>query len=163
MEPMHYLTDDRDHPEDQQNELVISMGGNGDWYVAVVSKGSETCIGRAVRLCTSGGASSAAPGLTTAVAQAYYALDKVNHGGMEHKRTYLYAYEAEFHRLVKARGAQRPVTPGIIDGMWLNAHMHYGRRTSVEDGAKAFYEEVVGDPAEYKRRLDLMNKPDPKE
>jgi hypothetical protein len=30
---VRYLTDDRD--EKRRNELVIQIGGNGDWYVSV--------------------------------------------------------------------------------------------------------------------------------
>jgi hypothetical protein len=70
---VRYLTDDRD--ERQRNELVIGYGGNGDWYVAVVPKGEGT-IGRGVRICTSGGASSAAPGLAPAIARAFHAIDE---------------------------------------------------------------------------------------
>jgi len=66
-----YVTDDRD--EQHRNELVIDQGGNGDWYVSVVSEGEGT-IGRAVRICTSGGASSRCPGLTKAIADAYRAM-----------------------------------------------------------------------------------------
>lgn len=68
---VRYLTDDRD--ERRRNEPVISYGGNGDWYVAVVPEGEGT-IGRAVRICTSGGASSAAPGLGVAIAHAFRAI-----------------------------------------------------------------------------------------
>jgi len=70
-EMVRYLTDDRD--ESHRNELVIMQGGNGDWYVAVVPEGEGT-IGRAVRLCTSGGASSRCPGLTGAIANAFRAI-----------------------------------------------------------------------------------------
>lgn len=66
-----YLTDDRD--EGDRHELVISLGGNGDWYIAVVPEGQRT-LGKSVRVCTSGGASRAAPGLTTAIANAFKAL-----------------------------------------------------------------------------------------
>ena len=72
-EPVRYLTDDRD--ERKRNELVIMQGGNGDWYVAVVPEGTGT-IGRAVRLCTSGGASTHAPGLPSAIADAYRAMQQ---------------------------------------------------------------------------------------
>ena len=68
-----YLTDDRDLKE--RNELVILSGGNGDWYVGVVPEG-EGYIGRMVRICTSGGASVAAPGLGVAIANAYRAILK---------------------------------------------------------------------------------------
>lgn len=71
---VRYLTDDRDTRN--RHELVISFGGNGDWYVSVVPEG-EVTFGRAVRLCTSGGASTAVPGLTPAIADAFRALLKV--------------------------------------------------------------------------------------
>ena len=70
-DPVRYLTDDRDLRD--RNELVIMQGDNGDWYVSVVPEG-EGCIGKGVRLCTSGGASSRCPGLTVAIAQAYRAI-----------------------------------------------------------------------------------------
>jgi hypothetical protein len=66
-----YLTDDRDH--EHRHELVIGMGGNGDYYIAVVPKG-EGCLGRAVRICTSGGCQSANPRLMLAIAEAYRAM-----------------------------------------------------------------------------------------
>jgi len=64
-----YITDDRDYPKDEQKALVISMGGNGDWYVQVTGIDGRSMDG--VRLCTSGGASTNAPGLTNAIAEAY--------------------------------------------------------------------------------------------
>ncbi len=70
---MRYLTDDRD--QTNLRELVIMQGGNGDWYVAVVPQGQGT-MGQAVRICTSGGAARAAPGLPTAIADAYRAIQK---------------------------------------------------------------------------------------
>ena len=70
-ESVRYLTDDRD--EKRPNELVISQGNNGDWYVSVVPQG-EGEIGRGVRLCTSGGASTRCPGLTVAISRAYRAI-----------------------------------------------------------------------------------------
>lgn len=70
-EPVRYLTDDRDAKDRQ--ELVIQLGGNGDWYVATVPEGTGT-MGRGVRICTSGGAQRAAPGLGIAIADAYRAL-----------------------------------------------------------------------------------------
>jgi len=69
---VRFLTDDRD--KRKRNELVIMMGGNGDWYVAVVPEG-EGIVGRAVRICTSGGASTNVPGLAPAIASAYRALE----------------------------------------------------------------------------------------
>ena len=68
---VRYLTDDRD--DERKNELVITMGGNGDWYVAVVPQG-EKVFGRGMRICTSGGAQVAVPGLGRAIALAFSAL-----------------------------------------------------------------------------------------
>ncbi|MBI4132656.1 MAG: hypothetical protein HY473_00955 [Candidatus Sungbacteria bacterium] len=79
---VRYLTDDRD--ERNRNELVILLGGNGDWYVAVVPEGEGT-IGRAVRICTSGGASAAAPGLGVAIANAFRALANATGEGITHE------------------------------------------------------------------------------
>lgn len=70
---VRYLTDDRDAQE--RNELVITVGGNGDWYVAVVPEG-QRAIGKSVRICTSGGASSTTHGLTKAIADAFNAIAK---------------------------------------------------------------------------------------
>ena len=71
---VRYLTDDRD--ELQRNELVITLGDNGDWYVAVVPEGKKT-IGRGVRISTSGGASRMVPGLGQAIAAAFKSLADV--------------------------------------------------------------------------------------
>ena len=73
MREVRYLTDDRDLKK--RNELVIGYAGNGDWYLAVVPEGEGT-VGRACRLSTSGGASSAVPGLCPAIAAAFDALVK---------------------------------------------------------------------------------------
>ena len=64
VEERRYLTDNRDL--EGRYELVVGMGGNGDWYVAVVPEGTGT-MGRAVRICTSGGAQSARPGMPLAI------------------------------------------------------------------------------------------------
>ena len=70
-QPMvRYLTDDRDYSH--RRELCILMGGNGDWYVGVASEGEHPR--GMVRICTSGGASQACPGLTSAIAAAYRAI-----------------------------------------------------------------------------------------
>ena len=72
-QPMvRYLTDDRDAKPDRLVELCILMGGNGDWYVGVAPQGQHPA--RMVRLCNSGGASRACPGLTRAIADAYRAI-----------------------------------------------------------------------------------------
>jgi len=78
---VRYLTDDRD--EKRRNELVITLGGNGDWYVAVVPEGEGT-IGRGVRICTSGGASTIAHGLAPAIANAFRALLGATGEGITH-------------------------------------------------------------------------------
>jgi hypothetical protein len=67
-----YLTDDRDLPKDELRALVIFPGGNGDWYVQVAPEHGRTLEG--VRICTSGGAASACPGLGVAIAEAYRAM-----------------------------------------------------------------------------------------
>jgi hypothetical protein len=72
-EPVRYLTDDRDRTP--RYELMLMQGGDGDWYVSVLPEGYK--IGPTVRLCTSGGAASAAPGLTEAISQAYRALARM--------------------------------------------------------------------------------------
>ncbi len=58
--------------------LVIFQGGNGDWYVQVAPRHGRTSEG--VRLCTSGGASSHAPGLTVAIASAHRAIMAAQRG-----------------------------------------------------------------------------------
>ncbi len=75
---VRYLTDDRDH--EKRNELVISHGGNGDWYVAITPEGEGT-IGRGVRICTSGGAAEYCPGLPRAIAAAFQAIKEGRPGG----------------------------------------------------------------------------------
>lgn len=73
-----YLTDDRDLPEEDLRTLVIFQGGNGDWYVQVADAYGRATDG--VRLCTSGGASSQAPGLTVAIAEAFRAIKAAGTG-----------------------------------------------------------------------------------
>lgn len=73
-----YLTDDRDLPEGDQRTLVIFPGGNGDWYVQVAPANGMTTEG--VRICTSGGASTACPGLGVAIAEAYRAMKAAQSG-----------------------------------------------------------------------------------
>lgn len=63
--------DDRDSP--RNHELVIGLGGNGDYYVAVVPPG-EGCLGRSVRICTSGGTASRNPALLRAISEAWRAM-----------------------------------------------------------------------------------------
>jgi hypothetical protein len=72
-EVRRYLTDDRDAPAEERHELVLFPGGNGDWYLGVWPEGARSCA-NTVRLCTSGGASTAAPGLPLAAARMYRAL-----------------------------------------------------------------------------------------
>lgn len=105
--PAIYLTDDRDLPDDELRTLVIFQGGNGDWYVQIAPKHGRTTEG--VRLCTSGGASSAAPGLTVAVAEAYRAI-KAAEQSTEPPRTRtaledeVAAWRAHFPHFQYARG-----------------------------------------------------------
>lgn len=68
---VRYLTDDRD--ASALHELLITEGGNGDWYISVVPQG-QFDMRRSVRICTSGGASMAVPGLGPAIADAFRAL-----------------------------------------------------------------------------------------
>lgn len=81
---VRYLTDDRDDGPGKRNEFVIRLGENSDFYVSVVPEGQGT-IGKGVRLSTSGGASRAAPGLTTAIANAFRALANASGPGITHK------------------------------------------------------------------------------
>lgn len=69
---VRYLTDDRDGR--RRLELVIGWGNNGDWYVVTVPEGERSL--NAVRLCTSGGASSAVPGMVPLVADIFRKLAK---------------------------------------------------------------------------------------
>jgi hypothetical protein len=73
-----YITDDRDHPVEDQRALVIFPGGNGDWYVQVAPAHGRTTEG--VRICTSGGAATNCPGLGIAVAEAYRAMQAAERG-----------------------------------------------------------------------------------
>lgn len=83
-EPAIYLTDDRDLPDEDQRTLVIFPGGNGDWYVQVAPKHGRTM--RGVRICTSGGASTACPCLTAGIAQAYRAMLAAQNGEQMEKQ-----------------------------------------------------------------------------
>lgn len=76
-EPREFVSDDPGpgpDPSATANRLVVSMGGNGDWYVSVRIGANR--IGPAVRVATSGGASSSYPGLSVAIARAYRALGR---------------------------------------------------------------------------------------
>lgn len=72
-EPRRYLTDDRDAPEEEQHELVVFQGENGDWYVGVWRRGARGSP-NTVRICTSGGASSVIPLLPVYVSRVYRLL-----------------------------------------------------------------------------------------
>jgi hypothetical protein len=69
---VRYLTDDRDLRDGRRLELCISWGNNGDWYVNTVPEGEYGMD--AVRLCTSGGASSRVPGFVPLIAEAFRKL-----------------------------------------------------------------------------------------
>lgn len=69
---VRYLTDDRDARDGRRLELCIGWGANGDWYVVTVPEGERSIS--AVRLCTSGGASSAVPGFVPLIAEAFRKL-----------------------------------------------------------------------------------------
>lgn len=73
-----YLTDDRDLPLEEQRALVVFPGGNGDWYVQVTPHHGRSIEG--VRICTSGGASVACPGLGNAIAEAYRCMKAAAEG-----------------------------------------------------------------------------------
>lgn len=88
-----YLTDDRDRPLDEQRALVILPGGNGDWYVQVTPHHGRSMDG--VRLCTSGGASTACPGLILAIAEAYRCMKAAAEGQRREHRPSLEDLEAE--------------------------------------------------------------------
>jgi hypothetical protein len=57
--------------ERHDNDLVVSMGGNGDWYITIVKHGEK--IGPTVRLTTSG-TPRGFEGVPAAVAKLYQAL-----------------------------------------------------------------------------------------
>ena len=88
-----YPTDDRDLPLEDQRALVIFPGGNGDWYVQVTPHHGRGMEG--VRLCTSGGASSACPGLTNAIAEAYRCMKAAGDGQRREPRPSIVELEAE--------------------------------------------------------------------
>lgn len=69
-EQLRYKTDDRDQ---DSHELCVMQGGNGDWYLSV-AEGPDHHPVHGVRICTSGGAAAACPGLGKAVSDLYRAL-----------------------------------------------------------------------------------------
>lgn len=71
-----YVTDDRDLDDDQRMALCIYPAPNGDWYVSIAPEGNKGYGGNSVRLCTSGGAVSSAPGLTIAISKAWESIRK---------------------------------------------------------------------------------------
>jgi len=110
-----YLTDDRDLPLEDQRALVIFPGGNGDWYVQVTPHHGRSIEG--VRLCTSGGASSACPGLTIAVAEAYRCMKAVTESGSQSPIATFSDMEEELHawraRFPNQRYAFGEIIPNI--------------------------------------------------
>lgn len=75
MEPVEYLTDDRDM--EHQAKIIIFMGGNGDYYQQIMWRDEINNLNEmspAVRVCTSGGASSSNPDFLRAVSDQYDAL-----------------------------------------------------------------------------------------
>ena len=103
-----YLTDDRDLSDEEQRTLVIFPGGNGDWYVQVAPKHGRTTEG--VRLCTSGGASTQCPGLTTGVAMAYRAMIAAQNGDRSGIEPSYYDLEREV-RAWRTRAAKYEYDP----------------------------------------------------
>jgi hypothetical protein len=79
-ELLRYVTDDRDVATDA---LCIRPGRNGDWYVSVADNADHHPT-RAVRICTSGGAAAACPGLGMAISMAYAAM-RESHGVPDEK------------------------------------------------------------------------------
>ncbi len=69
-EPRRYRSDDRDLAG-RDDDLVVSQGGNGDWYVTIVKHGEKT--GPSVRLTTSGTRPEFS-GVPAAMAKLYRAL-----------------------------------------------------------------------------------------
>lgn len=67
-----FQTDNRDLPIEDQMALTIVAGGNGDWYVSTHPVGQVSL--NAVRICTSGGASTQCPRLGIAIAEAFTAI-----------------------------------------------------------------------------------------
>lgn len=98
LEKLSYLTDDRDRPDDEQRQLVIFAGGNGDWYVQVAPKDGVTFEG--VRISTSGGAASQCPGLGAAIGDAYRAMKVSKEGGQ--RPVYRHELEDEIRAWRKA-------------------------------------------------------------
>ena len=72
-----YQTDNRDLPIEDQLALTIIAGGNGDWYVSTHPVGQVSI--HAVRICTSGGASTQCPRLGIAIAEAFTAIKNAEH------------------------------------------------------------------------------------
>ena len=103
-----YLTDDRDLPEEDQRTLVIFPGGNGDWYVQVAPAHGRTSEG--VRICTSGGAATACPGLGPAISEAYRAMRAAQNGQNRPSRSRsdleeeIEAWRARFPQFTHLRG-----------------------------------------------------------
>jgi hypothetical protein len=67
-EPRRYRSDDRDLAD---NDLVVSFGPNGDWYISIVKHGEK--IGPSVRITTSG-TPRGFEGVPVAVARLFRAL-----------------------------------------------------------------------------------------
>jgi hypothetical protein len=82
-ERVEYLTDDRDQTGRDRVKLVIFYGRNGDWYVKTCQEDEHGMY--AVRLRTSGGADSRAPGLCVGIAEAFRSIVTA-HTGIKYER-----------------------------------------------------------------------------
>lgn len=73
-----YLTDDKDL--DHNATMVVSLGGNGDWYQHIEWVDHKGIKHRspAVRYCTSGGCSTNNPKLLKSVSDQYHSIKKQN-------------------------------------------------------------------------------------
>jgi hypothetical protein len=70
---MTLLTDDMDL---NNNQLLITLGGNGDYYITVISEENNLKQYNSVRIAMSGG--NASTNVKNAVAKLYIALEENN-------------------------------------------------------------------------------------
>lgn len=70
------------------------------------------------------------------------------------KSRYLSAFETEFIRLWKEYDGSKPDWAQLKEGMWTNAHMHYGlKKASAEAAAAQWFDERITKPAQRLERL----------
>lgn len=117
-----YRSDDHDA---MPVELIVTFGENGDYYIGSVVEGAQW--GDLVRICTSGGAASSAPGVLRAVQALFQAL-----GGFDGEQKDIFFAAMDTNAALNLEN--------IINE--INMSHGYSRAEIVERALKAYYLET---------------------